>query len=187
MVGAVVNHRRAPRVVSRASGTPWLVIIALAWLVGSLVPRAAWRPVTYGPVWLTVVGSVVLLLSTGFTLWARWRLGTMWTATATIKADHRLRTDGPYAITRHPIYTGLLGMLIGTALMNGLGVWLVLPALGFVAFAVKIHAEERLLTGHFPGSYQAYRDRVPQLVPGVRRSRSRDVAAGSSAGSTRSQ
>lgn len=82
---------------------------------------------------------------------------------------HQLRTDGPYAITRHPIYTGMVGMLIGTAVLTGLGPWAVLVALGIVFIEIKLHAEERLLGEVFGGEYERYRREVPQLVPGLRR------------------
>jgi protein-S-isoprenylcysteine O-methyltransferase Ste14 len=76
--------------------------------------------------------------------------------------------DGPYAITRHPIYTGLLGMLLGSALLAGLGQWIVLVAAGLVVAALKIRSEERLLLAMFPDAYAAYRERVPALLPGWR-------------------
>ncbi|HEY0409015.1 MAG TPA: isoprenylcysteine carboxylmethyltransferase family protein [Candidatus Dormibacteraeota bacterium] len=76
-----------------------------------------------------------------------------------------LRTDGPYRVTRHPIYTGMLGMLVGTALLGGVGRWAVVLAVGVVYAAVKIRAEERLLGAEFPEDYPRYRERVPQLVP----------------------
>ncbi|MGA2872801.1 MAG: hypothetical protein ABSF27_04345 [Candidatus Dormibacteria bacterium] len=53
--------------------------------------------------WVHIFGLMVLLASTGFTLWARFALGTMWRSHPTIKEQHALRTDGPYGITRHPI------------------------------------------------------------------------------------
>ena len=76
--------------------------------------------------------------------------------------------DGPYAITRHPIYTGLLGMLLGSALLGGLGRWIVLVAAGLIVAVLKIRSEERLLLATFPDAYSAYRERVPGLIPGWR-------------------
>jgi protein-S-isoprenylcysteine O-methyltransferase Ste14 len=95
----------------------------------------------------------------------------MWSASPNVlQADHELRTDGPYAITRHPIYTGLLGMLLGTVLLNGLGASLALLIVGAVVLATRIPIEERLMGKRFPDQYPAYRERVPRLVPGLRRS-----------------
>ncbi|WP_037062668.1 methyltransferase family protein [Pseudonocardia acaciae] len=166
LVGAVVNARLAPPVVRRRwVFCPTLVVAGLLLLLRFTVPLAVWRPLQYRAPWLDVVGAVLLVAATGFTLWARWRLGTMWTSTAVVKADHRLRTDGPYAITRHPIYTGLLGMLTGTVLLSGLGLWLVVLVVGYVFVEFKIRAEEQLLTSEFPDDYAAFRRRVPRLLP----------------------
>ncbi len=92
----------------------------------------------------------------------------MWSSSAVAKAGHELRTDGPYRITRHPIYTGILGMLFGTMLMSGLGLYLFIFILGIVIFEVKLHLEERLLTETFGEQYVQYKRRVPQLIPGLK-------------------
>jgi protein-S-isoprenylcysteine O-methyltransferase Ste14 len=85
-----------------------------------------------------------------------------------LRTDHELRTDGgPYAITRHPIYTGLLGMLLGTVLLNGLGDSLAFLVLGAVFLVARIPIEERLMSMAFPDEYAGYRERVPRLVPGL--------------------
>ena len=117
-------------------------------------------------------GLVLLVVSTGFTIWARLSLGRMWSASPNVlQAHHELRTDGPYAITRHPIYTGLLGMLLGTVLLNGLGVSLAFLAVGAGFLATRIPIEERLMSKTFPDEYAHYRERVPRLVPGLHRLR----------------
>jgi protein-S-isoprenylcysteine O-methyltransferase Ste14 len=120
--------------------------------------------------WFAIPGLVLLLASTAFTIWARLSLGTMWSIAPNVLQDHHeLRTDGPYAITRHPIYTGLLGMLLGTALLNGLGFWIGLPIVGVAVFAARVHIEEGLMSQTFPQDYERYRRRVPRLIPGLRR------------------
>jgi protein-S-isoprenylcysteine O-methyltransferase Ste14 len=63
--------------------------------------------------------------ATALTIWARLALGVMWSAAPTLKQEHKLRTGGPYAVTRHPIYTGLLGMMPGSLLLAGAGRWIV--------------------------------------------------------------
>jgi protein-S-isoprenylcysteine O-methyltransferase Ste14 len=119
--------------------------------------------------WIELVGLVLLVAATGFTLWARFRLGRMWSATPNmLRAGHQLRTDGPYSVTRHPIYTGLLGMVLGSVLLNGLGASLVLLAVVCVVFLSRIPVEERLMEKTFPDEYPRYRERVPQLVPGLK-------------------
>jgi protein-S-isoprenylcysteine O-methyltransferase Ste14 len=139
-----------------------------AWLVFKAVPNADWHSLDTGSSWVRAIGMALLVGSTVFTLWARLELGTMWSSSAVERKDHELRTDGPYAITRHPIYTGIVGMLLGTALAVGLGVWTAAFVLGVVVVEVKIHSEERLLKEVFPGTYEQYRRRVPQLIPGLR-------------------
>jgi protein-S-isoprenylcysteine O-methyltransferase Ste14 len=88
----------------------------------------------------------------------------MWSSSVVAKTGHTLRTDGPYAVTRHPIYTGLAGMLLGTALIDDLGRTAAVFVLGVAYLAVKARAEERLLSGIFP-EYENYRRRVPRLIP----------------------
>jgi protein-S-isoprenylcysteine O-methyltransferase Ste14 len=101
-------------------------------------------------------------------MWARAALGTMWSASVVAKTQHSLRTDGPYAITRHPIYTGLVGMLLGTAMINDFGRWGRRVRPRRLYLVLKARAEERLLSEVFP-EYAGYRRRVPRLVPGARR------------------
>jgi protein-S-isoprenylcysteine O-methyltransferase Ste14 len=124
--------------------------------------------------WIELPGLAILVISTGFTLWARVRLGRMWSSTPNmLRADHQLRTDGPYAVTRHPIYTGLSGMLLGTVLLNGLGASLALLVVGAVILGMRIPVEERLMSKTFPDEYARYRERVPRFVPRLSRSRAR--------------
>ena len=92
----------------------------------------------------------------------------MWSASPNVlRPNHELRTDGPYAVTRHPIYSGLLGMLLGTVLLNGLGVSLALLAVGAAFLAIRIPIEERLMSTTFPEEYARYRERVPRFLPGL--------------------
>src|SRR5262245_29184151 len=101
----------------------------------------------------------------------------MWSAAPTVKEHHVLQTGGPYRLSRHPIYTGILGMLLGSLLLAGAGRW-ILPFPVFLAlFEIKIRIEERLMLAEFPGDYQRYRERVPQLIPGLRLPRRRPMTA----------
>jgi protein-S-isoprenylcysteine O-methyltransferase Ste14 len=172
LAGAIYNARRAPAVRERSAYTsPWLIGLAPVLVLAELVPASIWRPITVEARWLVMLGVAVLVVSTAFTLWARITLGTMWTSSAVVKDDHVLRTDGPYGITRHPIYTGLLGMLAGTALTEGLGRWVVYFVLGVFLVGVKVRAEERLLDRALGGLYDQYRQRVPLLIPRMRAAR----------------
>lgn len=175
LAGALYNASHGPAVRTRTPLGSTLLIGAVSVLVVvsvlvavRLVPLADWRPLVVHASWVQALGLAVLLGFTAFTLWARVALGTMWSLNSLLKQEHQLRISGPYAITRHPIYTGILGMLIGTVLLVGVGRQVLLLPVGVVLFEIKIHREERLLLAAFPDDYPRYRRRVPQLVPGPR-------------------
>jgi protein-S-isoprenylcysteine O-methyltransferase Ste14 len=165
VAGAIYNRRRGPRVRERSRRDySWLVAAAAFWLIYGHVAGIDWGSLSLSSPWIRAAGVALLLAATAFTLWARVALGTMWSSSVVAKAGHTLRTQGPYAITRHPIYTGLLGMLLGTALIDDLGRAAAVFVLGAIYLAWKARAEERLLSGVFP-EYQRYSRRVPRLIP----------------------
>lgn len=133
-----------------------------------LSPQAWWEPLRVDSRVATSAGVVILVPATIFTLWARVRLGAMWSSAPITKAGHQLRTDGPYRVVRHPVYTGIIAMVAGTALVQGLGRWVVLFAAVVSAVVAKALAEERLLAREFPADYGRYRDAVPRFVPRIR-------------------
>jgi protein-S-isoprenylcysteine O-methyltransferase Ste14 len=169
-VGALYNARYAPRTVSRDSWSsfrPWQ-----GWIVGAVgvllvelfVPRSVWAAFSFRNDVLAAIGLVTLVGSTLFTLWARWTLGKMWSSVPALREKHELHTEGPYRVTRHPIYTGILGMLFGSALVVGFGgVVLALLVLGGV-FLMRIRREEQLMLQTFGEQYVRYQRRVPRLV-----------------------
>jgi protein-S-isoprenylcysteine O-methyltransferase Ste14 len=170
--GALYNASRGPRRSTRAPLGRFAIVVVIAgaifFAIFRAVPAHTWRSLELESPLGTGIGLVILLGSTVFTLWARFALGTMWTLDAVVKEGHALRTDGPYGITRHPIYTGILGMLLGSLLLAGVGRSLLLLPVGLVVFEVKIHVEEELMLATFPDEYPRYRRRVPQLIPGLR-------------------
>jgi protein-S-isoprenylcysteine O-methyltransferase Ste14 len=169
VAGAAYNARSAPAARTRGRfGYGWVLGGVAVWLILRAVPATDWRWLTVQSSWLRALGLLVLLVATPWTLWARGVLGTMWTAAAVVKDHHVLHTQGPYGITRHPIYTGVLGMLLGTAMLNGLGPWGAVFVVAVLVLETKIHAEEQLLTSSFGDEYERYRQSVPQLVPGLR-------------------
>jgi protein-S-isoprenylcysteine O-methyltransferase Ste14 len=157
---------------NRDTGALWRIASVAVAVVLYRLARHDLQQVTDHSSWIELPGLVLLVASTAFTIWARLELGRMWSASPNVlQADHRLRTDGPYAVTRHPIYTGLFGMLLGTVLLNGLGDSLLFLVLGAVFFATRIPIEERLMSRTFPEQYAHYRERVPRFVPGLHRLR----------------
>jgi len=171
LCGWLYNLVRARRVVRRSSDfglyglAGWVAVVVVVSLLQEFVPAGVWREISYRSEALALTGVSVLIVSTLFTLWARWALGTMWTGRPTIKEQHELRLEGPYGVTRHPIYTGLMGMLLGTMLLAGFGGLLLAFLTAAIYCAVKIRTEERLLIETFGESYLQYRARVPAILP----------------------
>jgi protein-S-isoprenylcysteine O-methyltransferase Ste14 len=175
LAGALYNARYAPKEPLRAESRPVTLAAAtfLACSVVLFVGRGFVQDFVVDAAGVRFLGLGVLIVSTVFALWARLSLGMSWSVAPEVGGDRRLRTQGPYAVTRHPIYTGLLGMIVGTALLAGLGQAILAVVAGLIVFLFKIRAEERLLLATFPEEYPAYRQRVPQLVPGLRLSAER--------------
>ena len=168
IAGAAFGARSRGSRQGYGSGAIWRIGAVIALVVISRVGRHELHRVTDHSLWIEIPGAVLLVASTAFTLWARVSLGRMWSASPDVlKAHHELRTDGPYAVTRHPIYTGLFGMLVGTVLLNGLGTTIAFLIVGAAVVATRIPIEERLMSKTFPDEYARYRERVPQFVPGL--------------------
>jgi protein-S-isoprenylcysteine O-methyltransferase Ste14 len=102
-----------------------------------------------------------------FAVWARVHLGRYWSGTVTLKEGHRLIRTGPYALVRHPIYTGMLTGALGSAVAAGTVDALVGVAIILAAFLVKLRREETLLSGEFGDEYARFKADVPALVPAV--------------------
>jgi protein-S-isoprenylcysteine O-methyltransferase Ste14 len=108
-----------------------------------------------------------------FCWWARVHLGKMWSANITLKEEHRIVDTGPYALVRHPIYSGILLSAWATAVARGNQLAFVGAALLTVGFYLKARREEQLLIEELGAPYLAYLRRVPMLFPystGARRS-----------------
>ena len=89
-------------------------------------------------------------------MWARVHLGRNWSGSVTVKEGHELIRSGPYRYVRHPIYTGLLAAVLGSAIASGT----VRALLGLLIIAAallrKLRVEERFMRETFPGEYQRY-------------------------------
>jgi protein-S-isoprenylcysteine O-methyltransferase Ste14 len=114
-----------------------------------------------------IAGTAIILVIAGltFSVWARRHLGQFWSSRVTLKTDHQLIQTGPYARVRHPIYSGLLLALIGTALFVGEWRALVGVALVFGVHWHKARREEALLTREFGATYEQYCGRTGALMP----------------------
>ncbi len=111
------------------------------------------------------IGVVLVALGLAYAVWARLHLGRMWSAVVTVKAEHRIIRTGPYTLTRHPIYTGMLLAVVGTVLVRDTVASLIGCALITTGFVLKLRQEEQMLTDHFGDDYRVYREQVPALIP----------------------
>ena len=111
---------------------------------------------------------IAAISSVWLTMSALKTLGKEWSLTARLVEGHQLATSGPYAYVRHPIYTGMLGMLVATGL--AVSHWTALPGalvVFFVGTVIRVRSEERLLRGAFGEQFERYARRVPALLPGL--------------------
>jgi protein-S-isoprenylcysteine O-methyltransferase Ste14 len=161
------------RTVRRQPGGARLFHLALAMtgftLLGSRWFEYGWFAERFVPQSraLELIGLAVTVAGCLFAIWARLALGSNWSGQATVKAGHELVVTGPYALTRHPIYTGLVTAVLGTAFAIGE----MRCILGFIiivlALTIKMSQEERLMLQTFPQAYPQYQRRVKALIPGL--------------------
>jgi protein-S-isoprenylcysteine O-methyltransferase Ste14 len=109
---------------------------------------------------------LVIAVGFGFAWWARLHLGELWSAQVTTKKGHQVVDSGPYAIVRHPIYTGILIAVIATAAAKGTIPGLAGLLLIMLGVWMKARTEETWLSDQIEaGAYQQYRRKVPMLIP----------------------
>ena len=147
-------------------GALYVVGAALIFLTPSLGPLDD----RFVPALVEVGAAGWILTAVGmlFSVWARVTLGRNWSASVVLKHGQELISTGPYALVRHPIYTGLLVALTGTALYNGRWRALLGLACFAISFWLKARSEEDLLEGEFGEQYRSYRARTPMLIPSLR-------------------
>ncbi len=166
--GWIYNMVKGLKVQHRSASVPfWLIGLLLVLLIERTNLLRTFNPIGVLPLWVQALGIALLLPAALFTLWARFALGKMWSSMPQAKVGHELRTDGPYGVTRHPIYTGILGMVIGSLLVGGIGPWSVLAVAGALIVLLKIPSEEKLMITTFGDEYRQYQRRVPQIIPGL--------------------
>jgi len=120
------------------------------------------------PAQLPFLVAVGAIIQAGFLLlavWARRHLGRNWSAEVRIAVDHELVRTGQYRLLRHPIYTAMLGMFLGTAIASSQFHALLGLAILVVAYLRKTRLEDQILAQTFGADYNAYRRHTWALVP----------------------
>jgi protein-S-isoprenylcysteine O-methyltransferase Ste14 len=98
-------------------------------------------------------------------VWARVTLGRNWSGQIQIKSDHQLISAGPYRFVRHPIYTGILGGIFGTAFAIGEVRGAIAFVLILIGFANKARMEEAFLARQFGASFEQHVKRTGFFLP----------------------
>ena len=111
------------------------------------------------------IGAAVAVAGLLFAVWARRHLGTNWSRSVTIKQGHELITSGPYALVRHPIYTGILTGFVGSAIALSEVRGVIVIVLVFLVFWSKLRREEEWMRSQFGDTYAAYAQHTAALVP----------------------
>lgn len=114
---------------------------------------------------MSLIAVALVAIGIGFSCLARAWLGGNWSSNVTLKQDHELIRSGPYRLVRHPIYTGLLLAIFGTALAIGEWRALIACALFGISIFYKLRLEECFMLERFGGDYRRYAASVPALVP----------------------
>lgn len=169
LVGAVGTKRTEVN-EAPASRIPRLLLLCLMFAilltdrfrVGGLgrrfIPADAWAPWT---------GIAITAGGLTLAIWARRHLGEYWSDKVALKVDHQLIRSGPYAVLRHPIYSGVLLGIAGSALAigewRGVLVFVVMAA----NYCLKASREDRILSGKFGDTFDEHRRQAGFLLPKV--------------------
>lgn len=140
-----------------------VIIVIGAVLIRVLRPSGQNGLIVHSPV-VRGLGAALVVCGLGIAVWARVTMGRDWGMPMTEKDEPRLVTSGPYRVVRHPIYSGIVLAVIGTALAVSLA-WLVPAAVVTVYFGYSATVEERILTEQFPDAYPSYQSHTKMLIP----------------------
>jgi protein-S-isoprenylcysteine O-methyltransferase Ste14 len=140
-----------------------LLLVIAVWVAvgyGYRLPTPISTPAMLG---LAAVGAALCVAGCAFAVWARLSLGRSWGMPMTRHESPELVTSGPYRFVRHPIYTGILFMLVGTSLLYPVAA---VPSAAFIAYFVySARREEGDMERQFPDTYVAYKRRSKMLIP----------------------
>jgi protein-S-isoprenylcysteine O-methyltransferase Ste14 len=169
LVGALTTKRtvRSQSVASRRiHGIPFLLALLLIFNHPPWFGPLLWRFVPQSFL-ADYMGLVLTIMGVVFAIWSRLYLGRNWSGIVTIKQDHKLIRTGPYALVRHPIYTGLGLAILGTAIAIGEMRGLVATGLVLVGMRLRSRLEEASMMEQFGAQYTHYKKDVRAMIPFV--------------------
>lgn len=112
-----------------------------------------------------IIADIITVLGLIIMLWARKSLGKNWSANIVLKENHKLITKGPYKYVRHPIYSGLILMILGTVIYINTLAFLIFFIIFFLGAFYKTQKEEELLFNNFSNKYLEYKKHTKYLIP----------------------
>jgi protein-S-isoprenylcysteine O-methyltransferase Ste14 len=133
--------------------------VPLGWIRLRVLPRDPW---------IANLGIAITAAGLLFAIWARAYLGRNWSGAVSVKVGHQLIRSGPYQWVRHPIYSGMILALIGTAISRGELRGFIAVVLLFIGFTMKSRIEERFITATFGPEYEEYSRTTGGIVPRLR-------------------
>jgi protein-S-isoprenylcysteine O-methyltransferase Ste14 len=147
----------------------WLLrfaVVAVLVVAAYLLTRGRPPPVFVEPTrGVAVIGAALCVAGLGFALWSRITMGRHWAMPIAEREESDLVSTGPFAYVRHPIYTGVIAMLIGSALNVPGSYAEVLTAI--ISLIVLARKEEREMLQLLPRVYPPYLERTKRFVPFV--------------------
>jgi len=155
--------------------SPWFYLTSALLFFG--VCYFGWIPMPWSVspqtrAWMLTLGSLLYFPGMSFALWGRLALGKNYFVSTSFGAQlfegHQLVTRGPFAVVRHPMYSGLILAALGALLL-----YFTWTTLYFACFAllltVRARREEAALSAEFSEQWQEYCKRVPAFVPRLKR------------------
>ncbi len=173
LFGAIfIFRKRWPRDKTRKRDPASVAGIVIQTLSLFPVWMLARRSYTIFPLgfWFQLLTPVLVIAIGAVSLWTLWSavrvLGRQWSLQARVLEDHRLVREGPYRFVRHPIYTGMLGMIVVGALAwtHWIGFLVALTLFG-IGTAIRVRSEEKLLREQFGAEFDDYKRAVPAVLP----------------------
>ena len=122
------------------------------------------------PPWWRMLGMLIFAAPSVALAWSAVKhLGKQFRVNAGLYEDHELVRTGAYSVVRHPIYAGLLGMLLASiSLLTPWQLALASLVLFIAGTEIRVHVEDALLASRFPESFAEYRRKVSAYIPFVR-------------------
>jgi protein-S-isoprenylcysteine O-methyltransferase Ste14 len=160
-LAAAVGVKQGQSRWGRSAGIRIALVLIAFLLIRARVVKG--QTITSDP-WLEGIGLAVFLAGLSLAVWARFSIGRNWGAPMSEKVNPELVTAGPYRGVRHPIYSGILLAMVGTAVAVS---WygLIAVAVFGAYFIYSAVMEERYMTGRFPETYPEYKHSTKMLVP----------------------